>query len=238
MEITTRAHRSPQHGPALVALTWIVLAVGCGGEPRPAADGAAATRDTASAPVVPGPSATPMRSPDRYRVAVETSKGTFTIDVTRSLAPLGADRFFELVSIGYFTDVRFFRMVPGFIAQFGIHGDPAVNDAWKRAMMPDEPMRTGNTRGTVTFASAGPDTRTVQLFISTGDNRRKLDHQRVFAPIGTVVEGMDVVDALNSEYGEEPNFSRIFSQGNEYLRKWFPALDYIKKATVVPAATP
>lgn len=179
-----------------------------------------------------------MRSPDRYRVAVETSKGTFTIEVTRSLAPLGADRFYELVSIGYFTDVRFFRMVPGFIAQFGIHGDPAVNNAWKRAMLPDEPMRTGNTRGTVTFASAGPDTRTVQLFISTGDNRRRLDHQRVFAPIGTVVDGMNVVDALNSEYGEEPNFSRIFAQGNEYLRKWFPALDYIKQATVVPAATP
>lgn len=182
---------------------------------------------------VPGPSVTPVQSPDSFRVEVETSKGSFTIAVKRALSPRGADRFYELVTIGYFNDVRFFRMVPGFVAQFGIHGDPAVYTAWRDAMIPDEPMRMGNTRGSVAFATNGPDSRSVQMFISLADNRQKLDRQRVFAPIGSVVHGMDVVDALNMEYGEEPNYSRLANQGNRYVERWFPALDFIKSTTIV-----
>jgi cyclophilin family peptidyl-prolyl cis-trans isomerase len=178
-----------------------------------------------------------MRSPDTFRVLFATSKGDFTVEVKRPLAPRGADRFYELVTIGYFDDVRFFRMKPGFIAQFGINGDPKVYAKWEKATIPDEPMRIGNSRGTVAFATNGTDGRTVQMFISTGDNRRMLDQQRVFAPIGSVIEGMSVVDSLNTEYGEEPNNTRIANGGNEYLRKWFPALDYIKSAKVV-APTP
>ena len=232
----SRATR-PKHRQAFTTLTWILLAVGCGGEPKGAPE-QAAPNAVPVAPAIPGPSATPTRRPDRYRVAVETNKGTFTIDVTRALAPLGADRFHELVTIGYFSDVRFFRMVPGFIAQFGVHGDPAVYAVWSKATLADEPMRAGNTRGTVAFATSGPDSRSVQLFVSTGDNRRKLDGQLVFSPIGTVVSGMEVVDSLNSEYGEEPNYSRLAAQGNAYLAKWFPALDYIKSARIVPITPP
>ena len=163
----------------------------------------------------------------------ETSKGAFTVAVTRALAPRGADRLFELVTIGYFTDVRFFRIVPGFIVQFGMHGDPGVNAVWEKAMLPDEPRRTSNTRGSVVFAAAGKNTRTVQLFINTADNGRKLDGQGMFSPLGLVVEGMEVVDQLNSEYGEEPNHSHIASKGNAYLLRQFPALDYITSAAIV-----
>jgi peptidyl-prolyl cis-trans isomerase A (cyclophilin A) len=218
---------------AMVPMTLLILTA-CGGEPR--GKDASATRDSAVAAVareIPGPAATPMRSPDTFRVLFGTSKGEFTVEVKRALAPLGADRFYELVTIGYFDDVRFFRMKPGFIAQFGINGDPKVYAKWEKATIPDEPMRTGNSRGTITFATNGTDGRTVQMFISTGDNRKLLDQQRVFAPIGSVVEGMDVVDKLNTEYGEEPNNSRIAGQGNVYLQKWFPALDYITSAKVL-----
>ena len=221
----------------LLTCAMLVLAGACAGDARAPRDTTTARVDAKAADTtqaIPGPSAKPMRSPDVFRVPVETSKGPLTIEVKRSLAPRGADRFYELVTIGYFTDVRFFRMKPGFIAQFGINGDPRVYALWEKATIPDEPMRTGNTRGTVAFATNGPDARTVQLFINTGDNRQMLDGQRVFPPIGSVVDGMDVVDKLNSEYGEEPNNSRIAAKGNEYLLKWFPALDYIKSAKVVP----
>lgn len=204
----------------------------CAGEAR--TDNANASRADSSAVVqVPGPAATPVQAPETFQVLFETNKGNFTVHVQRRLAPLGADRFYELVKVGYFSDVRFFRMVPGFVAQFGVHGDPAVYALWKDAVLPDEPMRTGNVRGTVAFTTNGPDSRAVQLFINTGDNRSKLDGQRVFAPIGSVAEGMDVVDRLNAEYGEEPNQSRMTRHGNEYLGRWFPALDFIERATVV-----
>ncbi|MBL0938937.1 MAG: peptidylprolyl isomerase [Gemmatimonadaceae bacterium] len=220
----------------LCAALGIPVALGvsaCGGsDSRPAAQQAAA--DTV--PDIPGPAATPLRAPDRYRVRMETGKGAFVIEVTRALAPHGADRFYELVTIGFFRDVSFYRMVPGFIAQFGMHGTPTVHDKWRDATIPDDPMRTGNVKGTVTFAANGPNSRSTQLFISLEDNRRKLDGQKVFAPIGKVVEGMDVVERLNMEYGEEPNYVRIARQGNAYLVRWFPAIEYIKTATVVPDA--
>ena len=181
---------------------------------------------------IPPPSLTPPRSPETYRVRFVTSKGPFVVQVKRSLAPHGADRFHELVRIGYFTDVRFFRIVPNFVVQFGIHGDPAVNAAWDGAAIPDDPMRSSNADGTITFAASGPNTRSTQLFISTGNNARKLDGQKLFAPFGSVVEGMNVVRALYAEYGEEPNPVKAVRQGNRYLTRWFPALDYITSATL------
>ena len=217
-------------------MTTIALLAACTAEPRVPSRPLDNAAESMVVKQIPGPAATPARSPDTFRVTVETSKGTFTIAVQRALAPRGADRFFELVSAGYFTDVRFFRVVPGFVVQFGMHGDPAVNARWEKATLPDEARRTSNTRGTVAFAAAGPNTRTMQLFVNTADNGRKLDGQRLFAPIGSVVEGMDVVDKLNNEYGEEPNPSRIASKGNVYLQRWFPALDYIKSATIIPLA--
>lgn len=204
----------------------------CAGEAR-TDDVDQSRADSSAAVQIPGPAATPVQAPDSFQVLFKTNKGNFTVNVQRRLAPLGADRFYELVKVGYFSDVRFFRMVPGFVAQFGVHGDPAVYALWKDAVLPDEPMRTGNVRGTVAFTTNGPDSRAVQLFINTGDNRSKLDGQRVFAPLGSVVEGMNVVDSLNAEYGEEPNQSRMTAQGNRYLSRWFPALDYIERASVV-----
>jgi cyclophilin family peptidyl-prolyl cis-trans isomerase len=212
----------------------LALSLGaCGGDaPR-------APRQQPSIPVdsprIPPPALEPERSPDSYRVRFETSKGAFVVQVRRSLAPRGADRFHELVRIGYFSGVRFFRMVPNFIVQFGIHGDPAVNALWDTAAIPDDPIRSSNADGTIAFAASGPNSRATQLFISTANNARKLDGQRLFSPFGTVVEGMAVVRALNAEYGEEPNPSRIVRQGNGYLQKWFPALDSITRATIEPA---
>lgn len=214
----------------------LAIAAGCGaegavsGKQTAGADRVAAQAD--SAPRIPPPSLTPERSPDSYRVRFVTSKGPFVVQVKRSLAPRGADRFYELVRIGYFTDVRFFRMKPNFIVQFGIHGDPAVNTLWDTAEIPDDPIRSSNADGTIAFAASGPNTRSTQLFINTANNARKLDGQKLFSPFGTVVEGMDVVRALNAEYGEEPNPSKAVRQGNRYLTRWFPALDYITSATI------
>lgn len=206
----------------------LIVSIGCSAEPRAPAQKAAPR-------VIPGPASTPMRSPDVYRARFETSKGPFVIEVTRALTPRGADRFYELVTIGYYAGNRFFRMVPGFVVQFGIHGDPAVNAKWAQAAMADEPMRRSNTRGTVAFTTVDANSRTVQLFVNMADNAAKLDRQRVFVPFGVVVEGMDVLERLNFEYGEDPVQSRIMSRGNKYLDRWFPALDSIVSATVVPS---
>jgi cyclophilin family peptidyl-prolyl cis-trans isomerase len=218
---------------ALGALLSVLLVGACSGEPR-----ASQPESVPEAAVVeiPGPATEPVRSPDTFRVRFETSKGPFVVDVTRAHAPRGVDRFHELVTIGYFAGVRFFRVVPGFIVQFGIHGDPAVNARWSSATIPDEPMRLRNARGTIAFAAAGPNSRATQLFISTGENQRALDGQRIFVPFGTVVEGITTVDSLYGEYGEEPNHSRIQRQGTTYLQRWFPGLDSIVSATIVPVA--
>ncbi len=234
--MNTPTRRRPASKPAFVAATvLLVLLSACAGEqPRTETTGETAP----PVPMVAAPSTVPIQSPDSFQVAFETNKGTFTVAVTRALAPKGADRLYELVKAGYFSDVRFFRMVPGFVVQFGIHGDPKVYAEWSKAVLPDEPMRIGNTRGTVAFTTAGPNTRAVQLFVSTADNRRKLDPQRLFAPVGKVIDGMDVVDSLNAEYGEEPNQSRIAASGNGYLQRWFPALDYIVAAKIIEPARP
>ncbi len=177
----------------------------------------------------PSPTATP--SPDSFRVVFETSRGNFSVDVTRSLAPIGADRLHELVQRGYFTDVRFFRVVPGFIVQFGMHGDPATNGVWMKSSLTDDPVAESNKRGSLVYATAGPNTRSNQFFINFGDNAM-LDAQG-FAPFGHVVEGMDVVDKINAEYGESPEQGRIEAEGNAYLTTAFPKLDYIKSARIV-----
>ena len=170
-------------------------------------------------------------APAAYKVKFQTTKGDFVVEVHRDWAPRGADRFYNLVKIGYFTDVAFFRVIQGFMVQFGIHGQPAVNKVWSEAHIDDDPAgKQSNTRGMLTFATAGPNTRTTQLFINYADNLR-LD-QMGFAPMGRVVDGMDVVQRINAEYQQTPDQGLIERQGNAYLTQAFPRLDFIKTATI------
>jgi cyclophilin family peptidyl-prolyl cis-trans isomerase len=171
--------------------------------------------------------------PETFRVKFETSCGDFVVEVQRKWAPKGADRFHELVTAGYYDECRFFRVVPDFVVQWGMNGDPAVYAKWKDNEIIDDPVVQSNLSGFVTFATKGENTRTCQLFINTADNQRLDDLG--FAPFGKVVEGMDVVKKINAEYGQKPNQLLIQEQGNEYLKSKFPNLDYIKKASVVPA---
>jgi len=171
--------------------------------------------------------------PETFRVKFETSCGDFVVEVERKWAPKGADRFHELVTAGYYDECRFFRVVPGFVVQWGMNGDPAVYAKWKDNEIADDPVVQSNLTGFVTFATKGENTRTCQLFINTADNQRLDDLG--FAPFGKVVEGLDVVKKINAEYGQKPNQLLIQEQGNEYLKSKFPNLDYIKKASVVPA---
>ena len=195
-------------------------------------------KKSASAPDFTDPAKLTEKSPESFKVKFDTTKGNFTVAVTRSLSPNGADRFYNLARSGYFKDVAFFRVIPGFMCQFGIHGDPKVSAAWRKAQIPDDAVKGSNTRGAITFATGGPNTRTSQLFISFGDNSR-LDSSG-FSPFGKVTEGMDVVDKINGEYGEGapggrgPEQGRIQMEGNAYLKKDFPNLDYIKSTTVIP----
>jgi homoserine O-acetyltransferase len=176
-------------------------------------------------------------APARYTVSVETTRGTFAIEVERALAPLGADRFYHLVEARYFDDSRFSRVVPGFIAQFGVPGDPTITRVWRGRAMPDDSVRASNVRGAIAYAMTGPNTRTTQLFISLVDNTR-LDAQG-FAPIGRVVTGMNVVDSLYGGYGESAGGGmragkqdRLLAEGNAYLDREFPKLDHIIRARV------
>lgn len=170
-------------------------------------------------------------APAVYKVKFETSGGDFIIEVNREWAPVGADRFHELVTKGFFDECRFFRVVPDFMVQFGINGDPAVQKEWRDAKIKDDKVTQSNKRGYITFATSGPDSRTSQVFINFKDN--KFLDRMGFAPFGQVVEGMDVVEKIYSEDGESPDQSSIQSDGNAYLKKSFPKLDYIKKATIV-----
>jgi peptidyl-prolyl cis-trans isomerase A (cyclophilin A) len=175
-------------------------------------------------------------APDLFHARFETSKGPFVIEVHREWAPLAADRFYNLVKSGFYDGVRFFRVRPGFMAQFGLHGDPDVQRAWQAASLRDEPRVKSNTRGFVSFTKENlPNTRFTQVFINYGDNTY-LDEQG-FAPFGQVVSGMAIVEKLFS-YGREnePDQRRILREGNEYLTKEFPRLDAVKKALIVPAA--
>jgi peptidyl-prolyl cis-trans isomerase A (cyclophilin A) len=176
------------------------------------------------------------QSPPVYKAKFDTSKGSFVVEVNRAWAPNGADRFYNLVKNGFYDNTRFFRVIPGFMVQFGINGDPNVAAAWRDADIKDDPVKQSNMRGMITFATAGPNTRTTQVFINFDDNAA-LDGQG-FSPFGKMVSGMDVVDSLYGGYGEGapngkgPNQGQIQQQGNSYLEKAFPKLDYIKQATI------
>jgi peptidyl-prolyl cis-trans isomerase A (cyclophilin A) len=184
------------------------------------------------------PAALKEQAPPIYRVDFDTSKGPFVIEVHRDWAPNGADRFYNLVKNGFYDNTRFFRVIEGFMVQFGVNGDPKVSAVWKEARIKDDPARISNKRSFVTFATAGPNTRTTQVFISFGDNSN-LDSQG-FTPFGQVVSGMKVVDTLYSGYGEGaprglgPDQGKLQAEGNAYLASKFGNLDYIKKATIEP----
>jgi peptidyl-prolyl cis-trans isomerase A (cyclophilin A) len=176
------------------------------------------------------------KAPEVFSANFDTSAGAFVVEVHRAWAPHGADRFYNLVKNGFYDDVRFFRVISNFMVQFGINGDPAISSPWRSARIPDDPVKESNKRGHMTFATAGPNTRTTQVFINFKDNPF-LDGQG-FAPFGRVISGMDVVDKLFPGYGEgAPNGSgphqmRTQTEGNAYLTKEFPRLDYVKKATI------
>lgn len=173
----------------------------------------------------------PAAAPDTFRVKFEASNGTFVVECHKDWAPLGVERFYELCKEGVFNDAHFFRVVPGFVVQFGIPADPAVARQWRNATIPDDPVKQSNAPGYLTFATSGANSRTSQLFINLGNNRN-LDNMG-FAPFGQVVEGFDVVKAINDEYRERPNQGLIQSQGNAYLEENFPNMDYIKSVSLL-----
>ncbi len=206
------------------------------------AEAAAAVAKADASNALMDPSKATERAPDTYKVKFDTTKGAFEVEVTRAWAPIGADRFYNLVKAGFFKDIAIFRAIQGFMFQFGIHGDPKVMAAWRPAQIKDDPVdsaKASNKRGYLTFAMGGPNTRTTQMFINFSDNTN-LDGMG-FPPIGKVVgNGMtEVCDKINTEYGEGqprgkgPLQGMLQQRGNEYLKKEFPNLDYIKTVTLV-----
>ena len=237
----------------LIALLFLASAAGCGEDPEPprrtVAPGDAAPAAPGSSSGIPIVPATRVLldpslpewvgvAPAEFKAKFTTSKGDFTIQVTRAWAPRGADRFYHLVQNGYYDGVVFFRVVSGFMAQFGMHPAPQVTTVWNGAKIQDDPVTQSNKRGMVTFATSGEHSRTTQVFINYGDNSR-LDSMG-FSPFGKVVDGMPVVDSLYSGYGEGapqgsgPSQGSIQMEGNEYLKRKFPELDFIRTARIVP----
>ena len=220
--------------PAIIFSALVGLVASCSSDAAPDAGGSSVS----GALTKPDAAALATPAPDSFRVAVETSKGNFTILVHRDWAPNGADRFYHLVQLGYFNDARFFRVLKGFMAQFGVHGDPRVNAAWEGLTIQDDPVKQTNKRGAVTFAQTSQrNSRGTQLFINYADNGN-LDGMG-FAPIGEIVDGMAAVDSLYGDYGEGapsgpgPDQMRIAAEGNKYLNTSFPKLDFIRSAKVV-----
>ena len=189
----------------------------------------------APAPSLMNPATLKATAPDLYRVKFATTHGDFVVEVHRVWAPLGADRFYNLVVNHFFDDAAFFRYVPNFIVQFGLPANPAIGRVWQSANIKDDPVKHGNTKGTLVFATAGPNTRTTQFFINFADNT-PLDAQG-FAAFGQVVSGMNIAEGLYSGYGEKPDQGAITTQGKAYLDKNFPKIDSIKSTTIeeVPA---
>ena len=240
----------------IVALALALALPACGGSPAapaevgtvakpstPAADKIAATAATEPAKPAAGPheglldpSKAKLTAPATFKAKFETTKGDFVIEIRRDWAPNGVDRFYSLVTVGYYEDIALYRVIDGFMVQFGIHGDPKMNKIWKDATILDDKVTQSNTAGMLTFATRGPNTRTTQLFINYGQNAR-LDGMG-FAPFGKVVEGMDVVNNIHSGYGEGaprgrgPSQPRMQDEGNTYLRADFPDLDYIKSISI------
>jgi peptidyl-prolyl cis-trans isomerase A (cyclophilin A) len=214
----------------IAGIALVSLIAACDRPAPPPADSATATPPPAPAATAPAA----VTAPAVFRVRLETSKGPIVIETHRDWSPNGVDRFFQLVESGYYDDVRFFRVVPGFVVQFGMHGNPATNAQWVSQLLMDDPVKQRNKRGTVTFAQTTmPNTRTTQLFINLQDNAG-LDAQN-FAPFGQVVEGMSVVDALYSGYGDQPTGQQpqIAAEGNAFLNRTYPKLDFIRTARVV-----
>jgi peptidyl-prolyl cis-trans isomerase A (cyclophilin A) len=203
---------------------------------KKAAPAAAPKAAAAGAPNLLNPGSLKARAPEVYKVKFTTTKGDVIVQVNRVWAPLGADRFYNLVRGGFYKDAAFFRIVPRFVAQFGIPARPDVAAVWEKAKILDDRVTQSNKRGTLTFATAGPNTRTTQIFINYSDNT-SLDTQG-FAPFGTVIEGMDLVDKFFAGYGESPDQGRIQMQGKAYLDKSFPNLDRIVTAVIMPADAP
>ena len=176
------------------------------------------------------PDSLKAKAPASYRVAFKTTAGNFTVAVTRAWAPIGADRFYNLVKHGYFNGESFFRVVPGFVVQFGLSGNATLNTVWPTASIQDDPVKQTNAAGTLSFADSGPNSRTTQLFINLGDNAR-LDGMG-FAPFGKIVSGMDAVKKIYSGYGETPDQAQITASGDTYLKANFPHLDRIISARI------
>ena len=218
--------------------------------PKTATSSAAAAKKPvapASAPIsraLLNPALLKAKAPADFKVRFLTTKGPFVVEVHRDWSPLGADRFYNLVKNGFFNSGHFFRVVPGFVVQFGLSASPAINKVWQDAKIQDDPVTQSNHKGSITFATSGPNTRTTQLFVNLGENAR-LDAMG-FSPFGTVIEGMDVVEKLYPGYGQTPEQDRIQCEGKPYLDKEFPLLDSIKLARIVvpppvakkPAAVP
>lgn len=223
-----------------------LFVLSCSKSDPPATTTPSATASAASnAPATPArdgnhpifhPEKATEKAPDSFKVKFATTKGDFVVEVHREWAPNGADRFYNLVKLGYFDGVKFFRAVEDFMVQFGINGDPHVNGAWIRAKIPDDPVKTGNKRGMVTFATSGKDSRVTQVFVNYKDNT-SLDKMG-FAAFGEVTTGMSVVDSLYKGYGEGaprgqgPEQGKVQSEGNAYLDKEFPKLDAVKEAKI------
>jgi peptidyl-prolyl cis-trans isomerase A (cyclophilin A) len=228
----------PRHVLSRAIFTLAISALGASCQPDSGGAGSRGASGAEGSLTKPDKSAIASPAPDSFKVAFETSKGNFTVVAHRDWAPLGVDRFYHLVRLGFYDETRFFRVLSGFMAQFGVNGDPRVNAAWEPLRLEDDPVKQKNLRGMVTFAMGGPNTRTTQLFINYGDNTN-LDAMG-FAPVAQVTDGMAVVDSLYANYGEGapdgggPDQGRIAAEGNAYLQKSFPLLDFIRRARVVP----
>lgn len=225
-----------------LALAALLLFAGCSRNDAPATSdppppAAAAPAATVNEALLHPEQAT-EKAPETFKVKFSTTKGDFVVEVTRAWAPLGTDRFYNLVKLGYYDGVRFFRAIDGFMVQFGVHGEPKVSGAWSRASIADDPVVQSNKRGFVTFAMAGKNSRTTQIFINYNDANARLDGMG-FAPFGKVIEGMEVVDSLYKGYGETgprgrgPNPGRLQMEGNGYLDREFPQLDAVKTARLL-----
>lgn len=243
-----------RHFARSLTLSALLLAAACGGAepsdegpapvPPPAeqpaseapATGAALPPADPSTPTLLAPESLTARAPDLYRARFRTTQGDFVVAVHRDWSPRGADRFYNLVRAGFYDETRFFRVVDGFVVQFGLNGDPAVNAAWSYAEIQDDAVAQSNTAGRITFATGGPDTRTTQVFINLTDNAN-LDAMG-FSPFGEIVAGMDVVRRLYSgygdgaPYGQGPDQGRIEGEGNAYLEREFSRLDAIRQARI------
>lgn len=231
-------------GPMKVLLATLLVASATFAQtpPKAAPKGAptkSGTPTKTGAPAAPRPnplltpSSLTRRAPETFHVKLATTHGDIVIECHRDWAPIGVDRFYNLVRNGFFTNAAFFRYVPNFIVQFGMNANPAISKVWANANIKDDPVTHGNKEGTVVFATAGANTRTTQLFINFKDNGPSLDGQG-FAAFGTVTEGLDVAKGLYAGYGESPEQGRITNEGKAYLDRQFPKLDYIKTATIVP----